>query len=420
MDTLERVEVALSHLLLYDIIDTKDMALFLHKVRDNMIKIPKATYREKEKRWMMMVPASASASGKRYPVYGATEQEVLRNYILQVEFKKGEKVPILEEYLFSYLKTFVLGVKEDTTYDRYYGCCKNQIQGTELGKMRLNVITEEDVLEFFKEKIRKGLSKSYIKTIHTILNQAFIRAKKKKFMEDNPLEGMDIPYKRCKKQDPEKEILSYEDLKKLEAGIKNAWNTKKRYIYSPIFLVMAYTGLRIGEAMALTWSDIDFTNHVIHVNKQMAEGYKYDANGKREGKIYYKKLPKTETSIRDVPMADHTEECLLELKRRYIQANRMCELVVCNKKQKIPTKSNMYDLWDKLLDYSDIEYAKVHKLRKTFATVTITEGVAISDVSEVLGHRDTGITMAAYYKATGNSKESVRNTLKNVYDTKIS
>ena len=98
----------------------------------------------------------------------------------------------------------------------------------------------------------------------------------------------------------------------------------------------------------------------------------------------------------------------------------MCELVVCNKKQKIPTKSNMYDLWDKLLDYSDIEYAKVHKLRKTFATVTITEGVAISDVSEVLGHRDTGITMAAYYKATGNSKESVRNTLKNVYDTKIS
>ena len=52
----------------------------------------------------------------------------------------------------------------------------------------------------------------------------------------------------------------------------------------------------------------------------------------------------------------------------------------------------MYDLWDKLLDYSDIEYAKVHKLRKTFATVTITEGVAISDVSEVLGHRDTKIS----------------------------
>ena len=95
----------------HDIIDTKDMALFLHKVRDNMIKIPKATYREKEKRWMMTVPASASVSGKRYPVYGATEQEVLRNYILQVEFKKGEKVPILEEYLFSYLKTFVLVCK---------------------------------------------------------------------------------------------------------------------------------------------------------------------------------------------------------------------------------------------------------------------------------------------------------------------
>ncbi|MFQ7882829.1 hypothetical protein AB9D59_24340 [Blautia producta] len=49
--------------------------------------------------------------------------------------------------------------------------------------------------------------------------------------------------------------------------------------------------------MALTWSDIDFTNHTIQVNKQRAEGYKYDENGKRAGKIYYTKLPKSETSI---------------------------------------------------------------------------------------------------------------------------
>lgn len=92
-DSLEKVELALSRLLVSDIIDAKDMTAFLHKVRDNMIKIPKATYREKENRWMMMVPASVSTTRKRYPVYGATEQEVLRNYILQVEFKKGKKVP---------------------------------------------------------------------------------------------------------------------------------------------------------------------------------------------------------------------------------------------------------------------------------------------------------------------------------------
>lgn len=49
-DSLEKVELALSHLLLSDIIDAKDMTVFLHKVRDNMIKIPKATYREKENR----------------------------------------------------------------------------------------------------------------------------------------------------------------------------------------------------------------------------------------------------------------------------------------------------------------------------------------------------------------------------------
>lgn len=419
-DSLEKVELALSRLLVSDIINAKDMTVFLHKVRDNMIKIPKATYREKENRWMMMVPASVSSTRKRYPVYGATEQEVLRNYILQVEFKKGKKVPVLEEYMEEYLKTYVLGVKEDTTYDKYYGCYKTHIKGSRLGQMKLNLITEEDMLDYFKERIGKKYAKSTIKTIHTILNRAFIRAKKKKYMEENPLEGMEIPYKKCVRQDPEKEILSYDDLKKLEKGIKESWNCKRYFIYSPIFLVMAYTGLRIGEAMALTWSDIDFINHTIQVNKQRAEGYKYDENGQRAGKIYYTKLPKSETSIRVVPMAEHTEECLLELKKRYVQANRMCEQVLCNKMQKVPTKSNIYDVWEKLLNFSGIEYAKVHKLRKTFATITISEGVAISDVSQVLGHRDTGITLSAYYKATGTGSDAVRRTLNTVYGSKIS
>ena len=117
-DRVSKVELALSHLLICDIINAKDMTVFLHKVRDNMIKIPKATYREKENRWMMTVLASVSSTRKRYPVYGATEQEVLHNYILQVEFKKGKKVPVLEEYMEEYLKTYVLGVKEDTTYEQ--------------------------------------------------------------------------------------------------------------------------------------------------------------------------------------------------------------------------------------------------------------------------------------------------------------
>ena len=77
-----------------------------------------------------------------------------------------------------YLKTYVLGVKEDTTYDKYYGCYRSHIKGSKLGQMKLNLITEEDMLDYFKERIEKGYAKSTIKTIHTILNRAFIRAKK--------------------------------------------------------------------------------------------------------------------------------------------------------------------------------------------------------------------------------------------------
>ena len=94
-DSLEKVELALSRLLVCDIINAKDMTVFLHKVRDNMIKIPKATYREKENRWMMTVPASV------------------------------------------------------------FSCYKTHIKGSRLGQMKLNLIIEEDMLDYFKERIGK-------------------------------------------------------------------------------------------------------------------------------------------------------------------------------------------------------------------------------------------------------------------------
>ena len=133
-----------------------------------------------------------------------------------------------------YLKTYVLGVKEDTTYDKYYGCYRLHIKGSKLGQMKLNLITEEDMLDYFKERIEKGYAKSTIKTIHTILNRAFIRAKKKKYMEENPLEEMEIPYKKCVRQDTEKEILSYDDKKNWKEASRNP-GIVKNILYTALY-----------------------------------------------------------------------------------------------------------------------------------------------------------------------------------------
>lgn len=392
------------------------MRSLITKVGMGIMRMPKATYREGENRWMMYIPASLSDTGKRKPVYGSTQEEVLRNYLLKVEFKKSGNIPTLAEFTDEVLKNFVWGIKEDTTYDRYETVYRNHIQDSEIGKKPINTITDSDLSKFFKKQIDAGYAKSSVKSLHTILNKVFLRAEQRKYIEANVLKYVEIPYKRCKKAEESKQVFTLEELQKLERAVYDAWEQGHLFMYSPIFLIMAFTGMRLGEAMALKWTDINFKQHTISITKQIAEGYSRDENGDRAGKQQYEKPPKSESSNRIIPISEPVEKWIKELKRRYLSTGILCDLVVCNRNKHIPTKSNIYDTWSRLTTFAGIDYATSHKLRKTFASGAITAGVDISIVSEALGHRDVGITMAVYYKSLSKNNDELRSTMSTIYN----
>ena len=430
--------------------DVHSVPCEIARERINMENLPKASYIEAEKRWKLTIPARYSKSGKRCPIYAKTELALYKKYLglitntfetekvetqlvsnipLQVksypdtpqESKKNiNLIPSLSDFTIEVLKTYKLGIKAEATYDSYETKWRMWIKDTVIGKKPIDEVTSADLTRLFKLLTNGRYTEGYVKIMKTVLNSTFKRAKERKFVDDNPLDYVEISYKKCKKIDSNaKEIFTIDEILLMGKVIDEAFipNKSNRYFWSPIFMVMGWTGMRIGEAFALKWSDIDFHNHTITINKQAAEAYKRDENGERIGKMRYEKDPKTFTSTREIIMLDIVEEWLLKLKYRYESMGINSEKVVVNKKLNTPLKSNACDMLKRILRDAGIEYASSHKFRRFFATESIDNDVELSWVAALLGHKNVRVTLDSYYKRSDKKdKDSIRSKLNVIYN----
>ena len=156
--------------------------------------------------------------------------------------------------------------------------------------------------------------------------------------------------------------------------------------YYAFFATAVYTGMRRGELIALEWSDIDFKNNRIKVNKQIYKGVKLPTKTNRE-------------RIIDIP--DTLIEILKEHKK---QDNISCKLVFHNNGEPIfpytMTKIYFHPLIKKCNEVLDeenqIEKIRFHDLRHTYATYLLSNGIPVKYVQNQLGHTTAKMTLDTY------------------------
>ena len=168
-------------------------------------------------------------------------------------------------------------------------------------------------------------------------------------------------------------------------------------------ILCLYTGLRIGELLALEWSDIDFVKEELRVYKTC-----YDGQDETGRSCRLTGTPKTESSKRTIPLPQQLIPHLKKIKKRSTSS------YVVGDGNKIITVRSYQRSFELLLKKQGIPHRGFHALRHTFATRAIECGMDVRSLSEILGHKNPNITLKRFVHSFMEHKRELMNRLGNL------
>lgn len=164
-----------------------------------------------------------------------------------------------------------------------------------------------------------------------------------------------------------------------------------------------YTGLRIGELLALKWKDIDFSAGTLSVEKTVHDGK--DGNG-CFGLVT--ETPKTQSSVRSIPLPKQLIPFLKKIKKE-----TESEYVVSDKRRGVSVRVYQRN-FSVLLKRIGVPHKGFHSLRHTFATRALECGMDVKTLSEILGHKSATTTLNRYVHSMDAYKKEMMNKLGNL------
>lgn len=348
--------------------------------------------------------------GNRKFVYGKTASEADSNLDeLKQKIKKGI---ILND-------DTTVGEMAVVWYDAYIENSKKALKTKEMYKDIINnhvskfadyKLTEIRTIMIDKYINKLNRSSSLKHKIKITLNQIFKAAKINKLIEDNPIQYVDP----VKQDEPKRDFLEGEERIIVLDALKN---NDRAYVIVQAFL---YTGMRMGELLALTWNDIDSTNNTINISKST----EFD-----KGKTNIKG-PKTKAGYRTIPIPPDITHLLLKNK------DKVKSLYVFPKIDgKIHTQSSIYSLWSRIrkqierhiikLNVDKPNNTKIEIIKPTFRTLRHTYATALYDAGVdpkyakyLLGHEDIKITLGIYTHISKFRHQKNLPKIMNLYRTK--
>ena len=187
-----------------------------------------------------------------------------------------------------------------------------------------------------------------------------------------------------------------------------AISTEKNPIYSAFFKTLYTLGCRRGEALALSWSDVDFEKHTVNINKSIT----FKSTNKKSGQSYELTTPKNKGSVRTVAAPLFLLDIIAALKP---QKNAPEPPFVFGGESPLPATTIDRRLKN-CADNAGVKRIRVHDLRHSCASYLIHSGVSIVAVSRQLGHTDIEQTLNTYSHILPDDREQVRNNLQALGD----
>lgn len=334
------------------------------------------------------------------------KQEVLSgNYI------KPEKM-LFSAFANEWLEKFARKELSSTTFVNYESKLTTNILPV-IGHVRMdeiNTLMLQTLMDELKRKDGSNVELSFYTKfdVYRTLRSIFKYAVQWKVLVRNPLEGVNKPKNRNKK-----EVSAYDEEE--VAIIFNALNDEpfKWRIFAMLAIV---AGIRRGENLALEWSDIDFEKSRLDIHQSIVS-----ADGKTEIKD-----TKTNSSNRLVSLPASVMDELRKYRVHWVQEKLKAknwteterEWVFHQRNGTYVHPSSATHWWNKFAKKLDIKYIRLHDLRHTSASLLIAQGVHAKIISERLGHANIKITMDTYGHALRSADQAAAETFESLFQPK--
>lgn len=313
---------------------------------------------------------------------------------------------------------------KDTTKSNYLYMYDHLVRDT-FGKRKIGSVKYTDVKKFYYDLVlEKGIKPNTVENIHTQLHPTFQLAVREEILRNNPTDGVMAEIKKSRIwEKPKRKALTIPQQKALMDYIGD---NPECAGWCPIITILLGTGMRIGETLALRWSDIDFDKRVITVKHSLADR----PVGKDRKQERHISEPKTAAGIRTIPMIDEVFDAFLQEYQiqkclgfcteeidgysgfvfATAQGTLYSATAVNGAIHRIQVAYNAEETEKAKKERREpvlLPTFSAHHLRHTFCTRFCENETNLKVIQEIMGHSDIQTTMDIYADATEEKKQEV-------------
>jgi integrase len=348
-----------------------------------------AIYQTADGRWRACVDLGWD-NGKRQRKYlsAATRAEVARKLRAAQQIADAGlpiaagRTATFGAWLTTYLDTIAVQRVRPRTLEMYKGYANHRIIPT-IGGHRLDKLQPEHLERFYRGLAADGLSNATILQCHRIISRALKVAMQRGYVARNVATLVDAPA-------VQRAEVSPPTLAQGKAILKAATDLRNAARWS----VAMALGLRQGEALGLSWADVDLNGGSMAIRQALQ---------RQQGKGLVLVEPKSRAGRRTIAL---TPELVSQLRahRKQQRAERLAagptwtehDLVFAQANGKPVDPRADYAAWKALLKAADVPDYRLHDARHFAATLLLSQGVPARVAMEILGHSQIGLTLGTY------------------------
>lgn len=364
-------------------------------------------------RYSITNPETGKRKQKETPGYNSAKEAFQAGIDIEAELRKGtyveEKSITFSDYVDDWLRMYEAhgNVKNSTVFLRKSNLAK---ASKYFAHLKMKDITKKQYQEMLDDLKLKKLSLNTITLVHVSTKMLFDTAVEQGTLKFSPAKGAKLPSFQQTVDELESgpnlpKYLEKNELSRFLQAVKENGTIQEH----ALFFLLAYTGLRIGEACALKWKDINRTENYISITKTLYV---------REGvENFVLNTPKTKSSIREVEISGKVLE-MLDSQSLWQKQLKMAE------RKKYYTKENFIFVNDltkpgypmihevaqramkKFLEIAGLPVTLTpHSLRHTHASLLAEAGEDLEVIQKRLGHKNDQITRDIYTHVTKKRKK---------------